>query len=162
MKRSAHLRLPAARLCAAMLAAAAVQSAAGPAAADQPIPVPVVTIYPGDVIRDGMLTERELPDDFAGRSVAILERSGLVGKTARRTLLPGLPVTTNAVGEPKAVTTGAMVRVVFIEGGLTISTYASALQSGAVGDVIPVRNLESGLTVSGTIESDGSVRVSNG
>ena len=65
------------------------------------MPVPVVTIYPGDVIRDGMLTERELPADFAGRSIAILDRSALVGKTARRTLLPGLPVSTNAVGEPK-------------------------------------------------------------
>jgi len=51
---------------------------------------------------------------------------------------------------------------VFAEGGLMISTYGSALQAGAVGDVIPVRNLESGLTVSGTIEDDGSVRVGNG
>ncbi len=147
---------------AALFAAVVGCVAAAPVLADQSIPVPAITIYPGDVIRDGMLTERDLPADFAGRSVTILDRSSLVGKTARRTLLPGLPVSTNAVGEPKAVTTGSMVRVVFIEGGLTISTYASALQSGAVGDVIPVRNLESGLTVSGTIESDRSVRVSNG
>ena len=48
------------------------------------------------------------------------------------------------------------------EGGLTISTYASALQGGAVGDTIPLRNKESGLVVSGTIQADGSVRVSNG
>ena len=157
------VRFARARGLAAVLGAAmGCLALAGPALADQSIPVPAITIYPGDVIRDGMLTERDLPADFAGRAVTILDRSSLVGKTARRTLLPGLPVSTNAVGEPKAVTTGAMVRVVFIEGGLTISTYASALQSGAVGDVIPVRNLESGLTVSGTIESDGSVRVSNG
>ena len=156
-------RARAARLFAGLVGAAAAFCAGGGTAfADQTVPVPVVTIYPGDVIRDTMLTERDLPPDFAGRAVTILDRLSLVGKTARRTLLPGLPVSTNAVGEPKAVTTGAMVRVVFIEGGLTISTYASALQSGAVGDVIPVRNLESGLTVSGTIESDGSVRVSNG
>lgn len=142
--------------------ALALLLAGGSALGGQTIPVPLVTIYPGDVIRDTMLTERDLPPDFAGRAITVVDRSGLVGKTARHTLLPGLPISTNAVGEPKIVTTGAMVRVVFIEGGLMISTYASALQSGSVGDVIPVRNLESGLTISGTIESDGSVRVSNG
>ena len=55
-----------------------------------------------------------------------------------------------------------MVRVVFTEGGLTITTYASALQSGSTGDTIPVRNLESGLTISGTIERDGSISVGSG
>ena len=44
----------------------------------------------------------------------------------------------------------------------SISTYASALQAGGVGDVIPVRNTESGITVSGTVQIDGTVRVGNG
>ena len=126
------------------------------------IPVPTVTVYPGDIIRDAMLTDRELPNDFAGRGAMILSRESLIGKTARRTLLPNLPIPANAVGEPKVVTVGAMVRVVFSEGGLTITTYGSALRAGSVGDMIPVRNNESGLTVSGTIERDGSIRVSVG
>lgn len=151
------------RLRAAQLAVAAMASlVASLAQADQSIPVPTLTIYPGDIIRDGMLTERTMPDEFAGRTVTVLDRAVLIGKTARRTLLPGLPVGVNAVGEPKVVTVGAMVKVVFNEGGLTISTYASALQAGAVGDVIPVRNMESGLTISGTIERDGSIKVNNG
>ncbi len=158
-----HRALPTARrLARAVLAAALLCSAGSLARAEDAVPVPTVTIYPGDIIRDAMLTDRDMPGDFAGRRSTVLDRSGLVGKTARRTLLPGLPISTNAVGEPKIVTIGAMVRVVFIEGGLTISTYASALQAGAVGDVIPVRNMESGLTISGTIESDGSIKVSNG
>ena len=142
--------------------AAACAASADRAAAGQFVPVPTVVIYPGDVIRDGMLVEREMPDDFAGMGAAVLDRAALVNKTSRRTLLPNLPIPRNAVGEPKVVSLGAMVRVVFAEGGLMISTYGSALQAGAAGDVIPVRNLESGLTVSGTIESDGSVRVGNG
>jgi flagella basal body P-ring formation protein FlgA len=149
----------AARLVLATLLSA---TAGGVALAQQAVPVPTVTIYPGDIIRDTMLTERELPPDFAGSRSTVLDRAALIGKTARRTLLPGLPVAINAVGEPKIVTIGAMVRVVFAEGGLTITTYASALQAGAVGDVIPVRNMESGLTISGTIESDGSIKVNNG
>ncbi len=156
------LRAPAS--VAAVLAATAAFAGlvgASPASAGQFVPVPTIVIYPGDVIRDGMLTEREMPDDFAGKAAAVLDRSALVNKTSRRTLLPNLPIARNAVGEPKLVTLGAMVRVVYAEGGLTISTYGSALQGGAAGDVIPVRNLESGLTVSGIIETDGSVRVGN-
>ena len=72
-----------------------------PAAAAQFVPVPAVVIYPGDVIRDGMLTEMQMPDDFAGRSAAVLDRGALVNKTSRRTLLPNLPIPRNAIGEPK-------------------------------------------------------------
>lgn len=124
------------------------------------LPVPVVTIYPGDIIREQMLTERDLPD-FNGRAAIIGERDALVGKVAKRTLLPNQPIATNAVGEPKIVTTGSMVRVIFQEGGLTIITYAAALQSGAVGDMVSVRNMESGLTIAGTIAPDGSIHVGN-
>ena len=129
--------------------------------AAQTIPVAAVTIYPGDIIRDGMLTQRDLPDNFAGQSVTVLDRTSLVGKTVRRTLLPGLPIPINAVAEPKVVTVGAMVRVLYVDGDLNIATYASALQAGAVGDTIAVRNTESGLTISGVIEKDGSIRIGN-
>ena len=135
--------------------------AAHVAQAAQTIPVAAVTIYPGDIIRDGMLTQRDLPDNFAGQSVTVLDRTSLVGKTVRRTLLPGLPIPINAVAEPKVVTVGAMVRVVYVDGDLNIATYASALQAGAVGDTIAVRNTESGLTISGVIEKDGSIRIGN-
>jgi flagella basal body P-ring formation protein FlgA len=154
------LRRLAKRVLAPGLMAALALASPG-AEAEQTIPVPTVTIYPGDIIRDGMLTERDLPDSFAGIAATVLLRSALIGKTARRTLLPGLPIAANSIGEPKVVTVGAMVRVIFVEGGLTIMTYASALQAGGVGDTIPVRNMESGLTISGTIEQDGSIRVSN-
>jgi flagella basal body P-ring formation protein FlgA len=83
----------------------------------------------------------------------------LIGKVARRTLLPGQAIPTNAIGEPRLVTTGAMVRLVFEEDGLMIVTYASALQGGGAGDVISVRNLESGLTISGIVRADGSIHV---
>ncbi len=137
-------------------------AALGPAAiAAERRPVPSITIYPGDIIRESMLTDADFPDAVAS-SAYVFNRSMLVGKVARRTLLPGQAIATNAVGEPKLVTTGAMVRLVYEEDGLTIVTYASALQGGAAGDVISVRNLESGLTISGTIKGDGSIHVGAG
>jgi len=148
------------KLCPNIILILSLISINGNAYALEKIPVPVVTIYPGDIIREQMLTEHDLPD-FNGRGAVFSERSALVGKIAKRTLLPNQPVATNAVGEQKVVTTGSMVRVIFQEGGLIITTYAAALQSGAVGDMVSVRNIESGLTVAGTIAPDGSIHVGN-
>ena len=131
---------------------------AGPATAAERRPVAAATIYPGDIIREPMIVDADFPDALAGSSYATT-RGQLVGKVARRTLLPGQAIPVNAVGEPKLVTVGAMVRVVYQEDGLTISTYASALQAGVAGDLVSLRNLESGITVSGTVQPDGSVHI---
>ena len=129
-----------------------------PAAAAERRPVPAVTIYPGDMIRDDQLVDQDFPD--AATSIAIANnRTMLVGKVARRTLLPGKAIPANAVGEPRLVTIGARVRVVYEDGPLNITAYAAALQNGAAGDFVSVRNVESGVTVSGMVAPDGTVHV---
>ena len=77
-------------------------------------------------------------------------------------MLPGKPIPIIGVADPKVIGNGSQVRVVFEEGGLTITTYATALQAGGVGDIIKLRNPESGLILSGTIQADGTVHVSDG
>ena len=81
------------------------------------------------------------------------------GKVARRTLLPGRLIPTGSVCEPYLVETGSPVTVMFVEGGLTISTKAVALQSGAAGDMIRLRNMDSGVVLSGIVLADGTVRI---
>ncbi len=125
-------------------------------------PVPRVVIYPGDVIRDDMLMDVPAGDIQGATDSMIRTRSSVVGKMARRTLLPGRAILPIAINNPRAVVNGAEVRLVYVDGGLTIVASASALQDGAVGDTIKVRNVDSGLTVSGIIQPDGSVRVSGG
>jgi flagella basal body P-ring formation protein FlgA len=146
----------------ALTAALMLAGPTAPFAAGPIVPVPAVVIYPGDTITDSMLIDREMPPNFVGRAAMLDGRSMIVGKAARRTLLPNQPIPANAVGEPKVVANGAMVRIVFQEGGLTISTSGIALQAGGIGDLIPVRNVESGLTISGIIGPDGTIRVNNG
>lgn len=158
---------PRPRLVAALEAAVSLvvgMAAAGilsPALGAERRPVPAVTIYPGDVIREDQLTDADLPDAVASSAYAS-NRSMLVGKVAKRTLLPGRAVPSNAVGEPRLVTVGARVRLVYEEDGLTITAFAAALQAGGAGDFISVRNVESGITVSGIIHADGSVHVGPG
>jgi flagella basal body P-ring formation protein FlgA len=134
----------------------------GALAQEATAPVPRIVIYPGDIIHDDMLTDVSI-DQLHGMTSSIVEsRAALVGKRAKRTLLPGRAILEGAIENPRAVLNGAQVKLVFNEGGLTIITSAAALQDGGVGDIIKVRNTDSGLTISGTIQPDGSVLVSDG
>jgi len=81
---------------------------------------------------------------------------------ARRSLLPGQPIPTNAVDEPWAVARGAIVKVIVEDSGLSIVTYGSAMQSGASGTLIPVRNTDTGVIIRGIVQPDGTVKVVDG
>ena len=140
--------------------AAAIFAAPLAAAPANMLPVPVITIYPGDTILNTYLVDREFSsNEEALRGGIIDSRLALVGKLARRTLLPGVPIPSNAIADPNAISNGEKVRVVFNQDGLVIETYAIALQAGHVGQVVSVRNSDSGMTISGIVQADGSVRV---
>ncbi len=63
----------------------------GALAQEAALPTPKVVIYPGDIIRDDMLAD--LPAETASGLVRSRKRdSALVGKMARRTLLPGAAI----------------------------------------------------------------------
>ncbi|MBB4199365.1 flagella basal body P-ring formation protein FlgA [Rhodoblastus sphagnicola] len=143
----------------ATLAAALI--VAGPArAGSREIVVPAQVIYPGDRITDAMLNDAPEPDgDLSG---VLRERADIVGKAARRTLLPGRAIPAIAVEEPRAVSMGGLVQLVYQKDGLNIVTNAQALQNGYVGQVVQVRNIESGVIVTGAIQADGTVLVNGG
>ena len=124
-------------------------------------PTPKAVIYPGDVIRDDMLAESETAARDAGGPY-VEDRSLIVGKVARLTLLPGHAIPFAGVSNRKLVANGAEVTLVYAEGGLTIITTGAALQDGSVGDLVRVRNSDSGVTVSGAVQADGSVKVGGG
>ena len=123
------------------------------------LPTPSQVIYPGDIIRDAMLTDVSIYDLPNVDGPLVETRAELLGKIATRTLLPGRAITTLGVGNPRAVANGAQVKLIYRDGALSIITSALALEAGGVGDTIKVRNTDSGLTISGTIQSDGSVSV---
>lgn len=125
------------------------------------LPVPTVTIYPGDVITDSMIRERSFPESFRARSAVVEAPFALIGKVARRTLLPGEAIPSNAVDEAKIVTRGVATQVVFEENGLTITTMGTPLQSGSLGEQIRVRNTDTGRIILGVVQADGRVRIGN-
>jgi len=142
--------------------AAIAAACAFPAAAQEALaPTPRMVIYPGDVIRDDMLADLAEPARD-GPGPFVEQRSLIVGKVARLTLLPGRAIPFSGVSNRKLVANGAEVKLIYAEGGLLIMTTGAALQDGAIGDIVRVRNSDSGVTVSGAVQPDGSVRVSGG
>jgi len=131
-------------------------------AQSSPTPIPRAVIYPGEIIRDDMLVDA--PDDEidAHTGAFARTRASLVGKMARRTLLPGRAIALAAIDNPRLVIIGTEVKLVYVEGGLRIVTSGAALQDGAVGDTVKVRNSDSGVTVSGLVQTDGTVRIGGG
>ncbi len=79
---------------------------------------------------------------------------------ARRTLLPGRLIGLSAVRDAYLVETGKPVQVRFVQGVLEISVAGVPLQAGAAGDLVKVRNIDSGVVFTGTVMGDGSIRVS--
>ena len=124
----------------------------------QSLPVPRVAIYPGDAIGPEHLDQR-LFRSGASQMPIFVSPDALIGKVARRTLLPGQPVPFNAVREPHVITQGKAATVVFQAGGLTITGLGVALQSAGIGDVVSVRNTDSGTIIRGIVQNDGSIRV---
>ncbi|MER8630734.1 flagellar basal body P-ring formation chaperone FlgA [Mesorhizobium opportunistum] len=122
--------------------------------------IPNRVIYPGETIQLTALKQVTLiPGKHKPEAMATLTEE-LQGKVAKRTLLPGRYIPSTAVRDAWLVEQGAAVQVFFISGGLTISATAVTLQPGSAGDLIKVRNSDSGKILSGTVMADGTIQVS--
>lgn len=122
------------------------------------LPVPKVTIYPGDAITGDLLTVKAF-NQSAETLPVIRTPDAAIGKIARRTLLPGKPIPLGYIRDAELIKQGKQVRIVFSEGPLTISGVAVALQSGGAGDLLSLRNVDSGTVIKGVVQADGSVRI---
>jgi flagellar basal body P-ring formation protein FlgA len=147
----------------ALATLALLAAVSGPARAQQAgAPTPKSVIYPGDIILDDMLTDSLGGGVRDGAGPFVEDRMLIVGKIARLTLLPGHAIPYSGVSNRKLVANGAEVKLIYAEGGLVIMTTGAALQDGSIGDVVRVRNSDSGVTVSGAVQPDGSVKVGGG
>lgn len=150
---------------AALAAAALVSLAAVPpalaGAGDAPAVaiVPTRVIYPGQTISAEAIEAVKVRPGF--RTVAAIAETPaqVEGKVAVRTLLPQHVIPIGFVRDPYLVEVGKPVQAIFRKGALTISATAVPLQSGSAGDVVRVRNMDTGATFLGTVMADGTVRV---
>ncbi|MCM2291399.1 flagellar basal body P-ring formation protein FlgA [Allorhizobium sp. BGMRC 0089] len=120
--------------------------------------VPTDVIYPGETISSGKLDRVEVTNpNLIGGYASDMDQ--VVGMLSTRTLLPGRTIPLSSLKKPYAVTRGSQLRIVFHIGNLTISAAGTPMDDANIGDVIRVRNLDSGQIVSGTVMADGTVQV---
>lgn len=129
-------------------------------AAGEVVLIPNRVIYPGEMIDTGALKAVTLLPGKHRPDAVATHAEELQGKVVKRTLLPGRYIPVAAIRDAWLVEQGAAVQVYFIAGDLTISATAVSLQPGAAGDLIKVRNTDSGKIFSGTVMADGTIRVS--
>ncbi|HVW54386.1 MAG TPA: flagellar basal body P-ring formation chaperone FlgA [Rhizobiaceae bacterium] len=141
---------------------AAVFLAATPATAAYAGEMAVVAshvIYPGQTVSAGALREIQLRNGYQSPTPFVRAPGEIVNKIALRTILPGRLIPEGSVRDAFLVEAGKPARIVYSQGALTITMIAVALEPGSAGDVVKVRNPDSGAVFSGIVMADGTIRV---
>ncbi|MDN2580770.1 flagellar basal body P-ring formation chaperone FlgA [Aquibium sp. ELW1220] len=133
----------------------------GAAMATDTAVIPKRVIYPGETIDAGALSEVPVRNPARITTEIAYMAEDIDGKVAKRTLLPGRFIPLSSVREAYVVEAGSPVEVNFIQNGLQITTMAIPLQPGSIGDMIRVRNVDSGAVFSGIVMANGTLRVGN-
>ena len=101
---------------------------------------------------DLMLVDAEIP----GAHTTV---EAVVGLQTKEAIYPGRPILTAKIGPPVLVERNDAVTLVYSAAALTILAEGRALATGAEGETVRALNLASKVTVSGTVDSAGRIRV---
>lgn len=118
------------------------------------------TIGRGEMIAADDLDWIELSPDRLPKAT-LIDPDHIIGSEARRRLSPGRVLTNRDVGPRRLVRRGQPVRVVYADGGLTLSSLGTARDDGAFGEPIRVMNPDSNLQVQGIATGPSEVTVGN-
>lgn len=105
------------------------------------------------------------PDDLAYGEVetpgALSRPEDAIGLESRVVLYAGRPIRPGDLGPPTMVERNAIVTLIYRSGGLTISAEGRAMGRAGAGDDLRVLNLMSRVTVTGRVQTDGTVLVAS-
>ena len=132
----------------------------GDAAIAVTLPVPARDIPRGGVISEDDIDFVEIID--AGATRYLDDLSLVIGKEARRPLLKGAPFRPADLESPVLIKRGTTVAVLLEAPGLRLTQMATALESGAAGDLITFRNVTSGVEIRAGVVSSSLARVPRG
>lgn len=127
------------------------------------IEVPVISraIKSGEIISasDISLTKTRL--NRLKNSDYVTSESEIIGMQAKKALLSGTLVRKNELRNPPVIKTNDLVNVIYQASNIKIKTTAVALGPGAVGDLIKVKNQDTGTVLLGQIINKNTVQVGN-
>ena len=117
-------------------------------------------VAPGETIAQRDIETIALPADRLNQTF-VAAAAELVGKTPRRSIRPGEPIRPSDVQTPIVIRRGELVTVVFQSATLLLTAQAKALEDGTQGQAIRVSNTRSGKILDATVNSPGTVILSD-
>ncbi len=125
---------------------------------DTLISVPVLTrqFNHGDVIEASDIVMREIPERQL-RKDTITNASSILGKSPLRMISADRPMRGNEIAEPVLIKKGDAVEMTFTAPSVHIRDQGEALEDGAKGALIRVKNMKTGRAVTARVEAKGHV-----
>jgi flagellar basal body P-ring formation protein FlgA len=125
------------------------------------IEVPVLArgVARGEQVRPSDIRLERRPRTEVAQS-GFVDMSALTGRIARSTLQAGTLVREADLAKQEVVGKNDMVTVTYETPGLQLAMRGKAMESGGVGDIVLVQNLQSKRTLQGTIVGAGRISVS--
>jgi len=127
---------------------------------EEMVEVPVLRreVHNGDVIKDSDVEVRDFPLSRT-RSDIVTDISDLIGKSPMRGISPNRPIRQQEVALPPVIKKNRMVEMRYNAPGMQITTNGQAMDDGAKGDVISVRNTTSRKVVRAVVEDANTVTI---
>ena len=123
----------------------------------QPALILTRSLRRGDIISEADITVRQIRVSRPG--VLASRVSDVVGRSITRNLSQGEALPLNLVIDTPIIERGKSVTILVRSGGLVVKTRGEAMESGALGDTIRVRNITSRTVVTAVVVTDDTVEV---
>lgn len=122
--------------------------------------VPVIKrpLRNGDVIKESDVEIKSFPQERTHNDT-IRDVAELIGRQPLRALSPNRPIRSSEVSAPSVIKKNALVQMRYKTASMEITTAGQALEDGAKGDVIEVRNSASKKTTRAVVTDSSTVDV---
>lgn len=124
------------------------------------VPVLKREVRNGDVITAADVEIRDFTLAHT-RNDTITDMSWLIGKSPLHSISPSRPIRTHEVSNPAVIKKNASVEIRYNSPGMVITTSGQALNDGAKGDVIDVRNTNSKKIVRAVVFDSTTVQITS-
>ncbi len=130
---------------------------------EEAILLPVLSrkIQKGETIKEGDIEIVEHPKRFEDRNI-VLKKEDLIGKVIKNNVSAKNPVPIRSIDKPLMVKKSSSVSMVYRAPSIEILAKGTAMQDGALGDMVSIKNVSSGAIVHGKVVSDNQVIIISG
>jgi len=110
-------------------------------------------IEPKDIVAKKVELTRRIVTDYAS------DKNNIIGKRVFKTVHPGKVIGRSMLGEPLLVTRDDIVTILARRGNIVITAQCKAVEQGAKGEIIKVKNVDSNKIVTAKIASSDIVTI---